>query len=188
VRALEDLWTSGSPPQLIRSRSASQLCSLVSIHHNHNNHHQKSAFMSSALSHPRRMNYTPCNKVTPPIQQNDSAYAKRQDAWVCRDLDPHPHPSDRSKSDLSSTTVRPAEGYSRNLISSKSPASAAAHTFYSPSKLVIPYHSAFEAYRSIRRMHHRNCARRSLAFGTQCFGSFLGRKGYLGDAFSSGLN
>jgi hypothetical protein len=51
-------------------------------------------------SHPRRKNCTPCysTRTTPPTQTIVHILSAKT-RGCCRDRDPHPHPSDRSKSD-----------------------------------------------------------------------------------------
>ena len=75
--------------------------------------HQQQQIHSSVSSHPRRTNYTPCSKKNPTRKQTIVHVLSAKTRGCCRDRDPHPHPSDRFRP--SCTTVRPAEGYSRNL-------------------------------------------------------------------------
>jgi hypothetical protein len=75
------------PPKSSLSRKhASLLPSTTTIH-------------SSVSSHPRRMNYTPCSKKNPTRKQTIVHVLSAKTRGCCRDRDPHPHPSDRSKSD-----------------------------------------------------------------------------------------
>ena len=62
--------------------------------------HQQQQIHSSVSSHPRRANYTPCtSKKNPTRKQTIVHTLSAKTRGCCRDRDPHPHPSDRSKSD-----------------------------------------------------------------------------------------
>jgi hypothetical protein len=92
----------------------------------------------------------------------------------CRDRDPHPHPSDRSKSDC---PVRPfARQKGTRAISHKVTCKCSRACILCPSKIIIPYHSTRTTYLSHRRMHHRRRVRRSSSFGRDTSVDFWGER------------
>jgi hypothetical protein len=101
----------------------------------------------------------------------------------CRDRDPHPHPSDRSKSDC---PVRPfARQKGTRVISHKVTCKCSRACILCPSKELFPATQRSSLISPIEEMHHRRRVRRSSSFGRDTLVAFWGER-IFDDAVSSG--